>query len=207
MRALISSVDLLNRRSGEFEPANLFQGIEETNLEDVQRDWVPVLLARHSTASSGTEGEHANVQDAHWDWRGLVSKRAGQLAYESFSVECGGTTQGLMLTKATAFSRLKSQSGLDLVYVEYIATAPMNRQGFTKTPVYKGVGRILLVAAISLSQDLGFKGRIGLHALPQSASWYRDVCGMTDLGPDTAIPPGVMHYFEMTEAQAQSFLS
>jgi hypothetical protein len=71
-----------------------------------------------------------------------------------------------------------------------------------KEPLYKGVGHLLLAAAINLSFNEEFSGRVGLHALPQAESWYRDVCKMTDLGPDGT----KMRYFEMTEAQARAFL-
>jgi hypothetical protein len=72
----------------------------------------------------------------------------------------------------------------------------------TEVPRFKGIGRILLGAAISLSFHEEFAGRIGLHALPQAEDWYRHVCGMTDLGVDGK----KMRYFEMTEAQAKAFL-
>ncbi|MNR44822.1 hypothetical protein D3C85_1636060 [compost metagenome] len=61
---------------------------------------------------------------------------------------------------------------------------------------------MLLATAISLSFGEEFAGRIGLHALPQAESWYRDVCGMTDLGVDGT----GMTYFEMTEPQARAFI-
>src|SRR5258706_1341 len=83
------------------------------------------------------------------------------------------------------------------------ATALWNRFRLVPEPQFKGIGRLLLAAAISLSVSEEFAGRIGLHALPQAESWYRDVCGMTDLGIDGT----GMRYFEMTEAQAQTFVS
>lgn len=89
-------------------------------------------------------------------------------------------------------------------YIELLATAPWNRPKFVSTPRYKGVGRILLGTAISLSVELGFKGRIGLHSLPQSERWYRNEAGFTDGGYDSA---KTMQYFEMTGAQAAAFIS
>ncbi len=135
----------------------------------------------------------------------MAQKRSGHLAYDSFAVECAGTTQGLMFIKTTAFARHVDQNGLELISADRLATAPWNRHGFTQTPTYKGVGRVLLVAAVSMSVDLGFKGRLGLHSLPQSESWYRTTCGMTDLGVDPNMSP--LHYFEMTEAQANAFIT
>lgn len=61
---------------------------------------------------------------------------------------------------------------------------------------------MLLTAAIALSYEEGFKGRIGLHSLPQADAFYRRI-GMTDLGPDPACQN--LRYFEMTVEQARAF--
>lgn len=61
-----------------------------------------------------------------------------------------------------------------------------------------------MVAAIAFSEQEGFKGRIGLHSLPQAENFYRDRCGMIDLGPDATYQN--LRYFEMTPDQAKAFL-
>src|SRR4029077_17093712 len=120
---------------------------------------------------------------------------------DTFAVECAGETQGLMLVDV-GFARLPVQHGLELVYVELLATAPWNRLKLHPGARYKGVGRVLIGTAISLSVELGFNGRIGLHSLPQSEPYYRSV-GFTDLGYDL---PKKINYFEMTEADAAAFV-
>lgn len=70
----------------------------------------------------------------------------------------------------------------------------------------RGVGSILIAAAIQLSMEEGNHGRIGLHSLPQADTFYGRVCAMTDLGPDASYPGYHLRYFEMTEGQARSFL-
>jgi hypothetical protein len=72
------------------------------------------------------------------------------------------------------------------------------------TPRYGLVGRVLIATAVQLSLAEGFRGRIGLHALPQADSFYAMKCGMTDLGKD-ANKQG-LRYFEMTPVQAAAFL-
>jgi hypothetical protein len=67
------------------------------------------------------------------------------------------------------------------------------------------VGSVLLAAAIQLSIDEEFLGRLGLHSLPQADDWYRK-CRMTDLGPDPSEKQN-LRYFEMTPEQAQAFLN
>jgi hypothetical protein len=109
-----------------------------------------------------------------------------------------------MLVDTTRFARSDRQKGRELVYVDLLATAPWNRPRLVPEARYKGVGRILIATAISLSYELEFNGRLGLHSLPQSESWYRDVAGFSDMGYDA---PKRMRYFEVTEAQAAAFLS
>ena len=62
---------------------------------------------------------------------------------------------------------------------------------------------ILIRAAIALSEDLEFYGRIGLHSLPQANGFYANTCGMTDLGADPDYEG--LRYFEMTPEQARAF--
>ena len=59
-------------------------------------------------------------------------------------------------------------------------------------------------AAIELSKELGFKGRIGLHSLPQANGFYANICGMTDLGADAKYND--LRYFEMMSEQADAFI-
>jgi len=57
-------------------------------------------------------------------------------------------------------------------------------------------------AARADSEDEGFKGRLGLHSLPQADNFYRKI-GMTDLGQDASYQN--LRYFEMTSEQARAF--
>jgi hypothetical protein len=205
MKELIAEVELLNRVSGEYEQAYLHRGIDDKNFDDFEQRWRPLFDERRLQLLPPGDSESAALQDAHWDWRRVIKPRENRLDYESFSLECAEQTQGLMLVCTTAFGRCANHAGREIVYVDRIATAPWNRQGFSTGPIYRGVGSILLAAAISLSDDLGFGGRLGLHSLPQSERWYKSVCSMTDLGVDA--DSYNLRYFEMTEAQAKSFIS
>ena len=72
---------------------------------------------------------------------------------------------------------------LDEVYVEYLASAPWNRR-LLEDPLYLvGVGRALLLLARQRSVELGYGGRVGLHALPGAEAFYRRY-DMPDYGPD-----------------------
>jgi hypothetical protein len=101
----------------------------------------------------------------------------------------------------TRSSRIAGQATKPLVYVDYLETAPWNRPSPFPGPMVAGVGSVLIAAAINRSIDEEFEGRIGLHSLPQSEEFYRDKCGMTDLGPDDSYQR--LRYFEATSEQAE----
>ena len=205
MSTLLGTFDVLNRTTGKFESANLFRPIGQPHARDFETHWRPAFRQRLARMAPGETYESAQLQDAHWEWPRKSEVVRDRLDFDSFAVVIGGITQGLAIVNLTARSRLPSQTGQHLVYVELVATAPWNRHGFAAVPVYKGIGRLLVAAVISLSVDQEFDGRYGLHAIPQSVDWYRSVCGMTELGPDPAHPG--MIYFEATAAQARAFIS
>tara|TARA_E500000318_G_scaffold111388_1_gene129807 strand:- start:3170 stop:3802 length:633 start_codon:yes stop_codon:yes gene_type:complete len=201
---------LWDRVIGAEVEATLWQSIAERHVQDFREKWKPIFcehlqaLKARGLTSAADVGEY-NLQDAHWKWAEKVADRKDSLSSTSFAVEVEGVAQGLMLAKMgpTVRAREPSQRGQYLVEVELLATAPWNRYGISPNPKIKGIGRLLLAAAVSLSVAEEFGGRIGLHALPQAESWYRDVCKMTDLGMDGS----KMRYFEMTETQAREFLA
>lgn len=190
MKQHFGRVKLLNRTTGEFEPADVFQELDNKNYNDFVQQWKP-LFPRPAP-------------DSHWDWVAKAKRAALKMDSETFALECDGDTQGLMLVHLASFALLQSQKGRDLVYVELLATAPWNRRTHSQGARYKGVGRVLIGTAIHLSIDQGLKGRIGLHSLPGSESWYRDEACFTDWGYDTSKK---MRYFEMTEAQAKAYIT
>jgi hypothetical protein len=200
MKEHLGDRDLWNRLTGSFEQASIFHGLNDKNFRDFETVWKPELERRAKEFATWGERAEGNVQDVHWDW---VGKAQNEAVFESYAIECDDMTQALMLV-ATAphFGRLESQRGLDLSYIELLASAPWNRPKFSETPKYKGGGRILLATAISLSIELELKGRIGLHSLPESESWY-DEQGMKRCGFDA---DKKMQYFEMTEEDAEKYL-
>ena len=135
-----------------------------------------------------------------------MTEYSHQLSYQSFPIECGGQTQGMMIVNTIKRCRLRSQANKHLVYVEYLETAPWNRTPNPSAASFKGIGTVMMAAAIQLSMDEGNQGRIGLHSLPQADTFYGDRCGMTDLGLDPAYPKFPLRYFEMTEIQAANLL-
>lgn len=204
MTVEVSTIYLLDVASGEGVEAELRDAIEEAQLADWQTAWQPALIAVLAELYKQGVPMAQWPQNWHWDWRQKTAQVQGLLAFKGFSVICADVTQGLMRVDLTKAARLSNQTGRPLVYVDYLEAAPWNRPEITKTPRYRGVGMALITAAVELSVQEGFKGRIGLHSLPQADVFYRDKCGMADLGPDSACQG--LRYFELTPDTARAFL-
>ena len=202
--AEVSCIYLLDGATGDVVEAELRDAIEEANLVDWQTQWQPALIAVLRTLHDKGVPMVNWPESWHWDWRRKTAGVQGLLAYRGFSIVAQGITQGLAQIDLTRFAREPSQAGKPLVYLDYLETAPWNRPDLGHAPRLRGVGTALLSAAAALSQEEGFKGRIGLHSLPQADDFYRVKCGMVDLGPDNACQG--LRYFEMTAEQADAFL-
>ncbi|MEQ5840139.1 GNAT family N-acetyltransferase [Paraburkholderia acidicola] len=190
---------LFNRQTSEMVEASL---VEDADLGvGVRADLAWSSMRSVSVANSPVTG--SVPQHDHWEWGKKMEYVQGLLSYTTFSVECNGDVQGLMMVKtADEFASLPTKPGLPLVYIAYLQTAPWNWGPAATQPKYRGVGSALLLAAINMSLDLEFHGRIGLHSLAQSESWYLKQ-GMTKLG-DSAKKNGLT-YFEMAEQSARQF--
>ncbi len=193
---------LLDKRTGKLLPAELVETINEGHLASVEKEWMPILLRRLRELVGQKEPLPEN---RHWVWREKVARIQGLLAFRTFAVVCEGQTQGLMQVNTAVTCRLPGQVGKELAYVDYVESAPWNRASIVQQPRFGGVGTTLIRAAIEVSLEEGFHGRIGLHSLPQSEAFYAQVCEMTDLGVDGTYEN--LRYFEMTPAQATSFSS
>lgn len=194
----ISSVYLREVATGKMVEAELFDEVSDAHLEMWEKTWKPIMKAHCVERVLSDKPE-----DSHWDWRRKSTAWRPLLGFHSFAITCHDELQGLMLVSDIRSARLASQFGKPLVYVEFISTAPWNRSEVQKPLRYRGVGGIFIDAAIQLSLDSGFCGRIGLHSLPQAIDFYKKGCGMSELGIDYAHEK--LMYFEMTEQQAESF--
>lgn len=142
----------------------------------------------------------------YWDWRKEVAVLQGMLANPGFSIVCDGLTQGMMIVDTVKHrGRIDDQRGQHLVCVEFVENAPWNQAELFDPPRCRGIGSILIRAAVALSRELEFHGRIGLHSLPPANGFYANTCGMTDLGVDPDHED--LRYFEMTPDQARAFIA
>ena len=200
------------RATGEPLEATLHDELELKHLFDAEVEWAPARIRLLQAFFEQGIRREDWPQSLHWDWankavhlRGVIGNALS--SERLMGIECGGQWQGLMLGECTRHRTRTASQPKELVYVDFIESAPWNWELplIGQEPRYRGVGPQLMELATRWSEQLGFKGRLALHSLPQAESFYRGRCRMTDLGPD----PGYknMRYFEMTETQAKRFLS
>jgi hypothetical protein len=141
----------------------------------------------------------------HWNWQRKVAATENLLACPTFAVECEGQVQGMMLINTDEYrARIGDEAGKSLVYIYFVSTAPWNLGHRGEQKRFHGVGQILLRAAILQSIELGHKGRIGLHSLPQSEAFYEKY-GFMNFGPDP-LKDG-LKYYELGPAAAAKFVA
>jgi hypothetical protein len=206
MTITVSPVYLFNAVTKEADSAELWDGITEKQLGDWEGEWLPELFKSvQKLHRAGVERRHW-PQSRHWNWRKKTEALQGMLAQPGFSIVCNGMTQGMMiLDTVMKRCRIEQQKGKEIVYVDFVENAPWNRPDLHDPALYRGVGSVMINAAIAQSKELEFKGRIGLHSLPQANSFYANTCGMSDLGMDANYQN--LRYFEMTSEQAEAFIA
>jgi GNAT superfamily N-acetyltransferase len=198
----VREVALEDRHAGKFVPATLIERIDVAYARRADDLWL-TFLATELARAKAAGVELAPPQHSNWRWEWMLSIVGNLLSFPSFAIEVGGEPQGLMLLKTDGvFARLPDQSDKPLVEVQYLSAAPWNLGMILARPRFRGVGTILMRAAIETSVDLEFKGRIALRALPQAEGFY-DRLGMTCLGRD--IDKENLKYYEMTPEQALAF--
>ena len=202
----ISPVWLYDPATKSSVQAELWDAITDKNLGDWEVEWLPELQARLKTLHGKGVERSKWPQSRHWDWRKKMRSIEGLLANQCFSIVCDNMTQAMMITDLTHRSQLEPKQGSHLVYIEYLETAPWNRKEIQSQDArFSGCGSIMLRAAIELSKEEGFQGRVGLHSLPQANNFYANHVGMTDLGIDKDYQN--LRYFELTPDQAEAYLT
>ena len=200
----VTPVFLVEASSGEPIEAELRDAIEEQQLLDWQFQWQPALIEYLKRLVAAGVPKSQWPQSWHWDWQAKQDKIEGLLGHRAYCFACKKVTQAMMqLDVASKRARIDSQKSKHLVYIDYLEVAPWNWvEPYADPPRYRGAGAILLRAAIETSREEGFKGRIGLHSLPQAVRFYEH-CGMENVGPDPDRQN--LPYFEMTPEQAETF--
>jgi hypothetical protein len=178
--------------------AEVYRDYPAAELDGIEARWAK---AREEAATSGLAAGLAPLEHAHWDWRNKAdSVEAAQ--HMLVAVECDGEAQGIMAVLRTPRPARLGEG--QVVYVDYLESAPWNLKGFAASPRFIGLGTVLIAEAIRLSLELGLGGGVGLHSLPQAEAFYTR-CRMARVGPDPYYYD--LTYFEYTGQQATNWLA
>jgi hypothetical protein len=166
---------------GQSVQAQLYP-MQQRHVEDFEEFWRSIL-------------RELGQDDEFWSWAMKKRLSLSDDRFETYALEFEGLTQGLLWIE-TQWHRSWRNSNHRVVYVEALASAPWNRSRVENPPYLYGVGTALLLIARQRSVALGYKGRVGLHALPSSEGFYEHR-NMIDCGQDSDRED--LRYFEYGE--------
>jgi hypothetical protein len=202
-------VEIKDNSTGELVQAHLFDAITVEHFTETHEEWRPIVRAAASKLAASTTAANIDIPGHfHWDWR----RKEGQLnllAIHFYGIEHLGKLQGMMKLESVGHvCRLPAQQGKPLIYIDYFEVAPWNVKQIMaplgKPTKYSSVGTRLFEAAVRLSIEEGFKGRVALHSLSASERFYLEVCKMTPVGRDSGKQN--LLWCEFTPEQAQNFI-
>jgi hypothetical protein len=210
---ILESFDIHSPQHGKTFKIDLAEGLDRLHLDFMEAHWAPAMKRQHDLALlqffqlrepdrtqekweeiSGKFG----VQDHHWKWRTKCSIAPGTKR-RVFSLLNSGEVEAAMMLLFGENSH--DQPAQPIVYIDFVAVAPWNRKAFQDPQRFHGLGTVMLGAAVEVSRTLGHDGRCGLHSLPQSEGFYRQI-GMRDFGLDASKG---MRYFEFDASGASTF--
>jgi len=203
--AIRTPIELSDGRTHRAVQAELVEGIRIGDAIDADRSWRKAMDDLLDTAHELGVPFDLYPEHTHWSWE--VKTRSPGLASEFFGIQFEGEWQALMEITCGRQAVIDENPHATLVYVDYISTAPWNEIRFLALmglqARFRGCGIGLMSAAVKRSFNLRYNGRIGLHSLSGAASFYRDKCGMADLGIDSNYEN--LRYFEMSGIRASDF--
>lgn len=139
-------------------------------------------------------------EDDHWVWVNK-SLHCASDQYRWFYLYCEGRPQGVCLIFQPKESSLIRG---DIFYIEFIAVAPWNRSNMHRERQYKGVGSILIRAALKYAVEvLGLTPGFSLLSLPQAETYYEGISMVHIESKDTP----TMKHFELPTMEANQLLA
>jgi hypothetical protein len=203
-------VHIIDNTTGKPVEAELFDEVTVEHFIETQQEWRPIVLK--AARQLAARGSHQLIpQHFHWDWTAKAPELK-VLANAFYGLRYDNKLQGLMKLETVGqfcTCRLPEQAGKALVYVDYVEVAPWNLKALMgalcEKPRYNVIGSRLIEAAVLRSIEEDCKGRIGLHSLPMTESFYIKACGMTPVGRDPAKQN--LLWLEYTPEQAEKFLT
>lgn len=219
----VQKATLKDNRTGELVEAELHDALSLGDIYDAEAEWASVRVRVRQKLKEAKLPATAIPQSTHWDWSKKIDKidehRLSPLGdARLIGIRHADQWQGLIWVESLDIRGVEHRTKLgntnrNLAYIPWLETAPWNWDippgpppdgGSIQQRRFRGLGILLMTYAVIWSDQQGFKGRVGLHSLPQSERFYRVNCGMTDLGPDPTYQR--LRYFELDEKQARTFL-
>lgn len=218
MAMILASYDVLSPELGRSVKIDVVEGLDAVHLDHIEQAWAPLMKQQRNKAvlefftqlpaAEQTKEAFAallgrfGIPDFHWNWRRKCSIAPGT-ERQAYGIVNGDQVEAAMMLANGHQTRLGTL-GEPLIYVDFLATAPWNRNAIQRPERFRGLGTMLLGAAVEISRSKGMDGRCGLHALPSAEGFYHRA-GMQDLGADPTYMN--LHYFEMDAALARAFLA
>jgi hypothetical protein len=211
---VLESFDVDSPQHGKAFKIDLAEGLDTLHLDFMEAQWAPAMKRQYDLAilqffqlppADRTQEKWHEVlgklavQDHHWEWRTKCSIAPGTNR-RVFSLLNSDEVEAAMMVLSGERSR--DPPPRPMVYVDFVAVAPWNRKPFQDPQRFRGLGTVMLGAAVELSRKLGHDGRCGLHSLPQSEGFYRQI-GMRDFGLDAS--KSSLRYFEFDASGASAF--
>jgi hypothetical protein len=180
-------------------PAQIVDDISLKECSEQYKQWHPFFRGREN--------------DAQWEWLGMwggresLHRRTGELDF--LAIIADNKYQGMMLSGPSMEANLAP--GKRLLYISNVAAAPWNRRNFKSKPNHnprplKDVGKALIGYAITLSQNYGHGGRLGLHSRRTSVNFFVRGCCMSYLGQHVKEPSKHYPWCELSDAGVQFLL-
>lgn len=136
--------------------ANLFAGYPKKFLEIDFQNWKNLTPQYQAT-------EKRPAQHKNWPWDTYACYATINGKSDCFYwIEYNNEIQGIMLAFKTS----------DIFSIKFLSTAPWNYFCDKSRGCYRGVGKVLVAAAVAESFDVGCCGRVLLNSLPQSTEFY-----------------------------------
>ena len=163
---------ILRTASGGPLQAQIVSGIPSSGREQILRLWRPFIQA-------------CKEDDAGWAWRWILEPTDGMI---ELALLTEGRIEGVMKVRLTSICREFENLGAPCCLIEYAAVAPWNRPADTVawTATGKAVheecgneratpcGRLLFAAAMRLSRERGYEGRLGWFSERGAEARYRE---------------------------------
>jgi hypothetical protein len=179
-----TTVWIYDNREQRYVEARL-ETLSDAHIDQANRTWVPEFHRRRQLRVSDQDF-------LVWDWPSKEKYLLAKNTIRDYVVSRDDRLEGIIILQEPEPSRLEPFA--KVLYVRYVATAPWNRPCGSTSGQHRFVGTVLLNQGIRESVMLECEGRLGLHSLSNSDTYYRKL-GFRELGPD----PGNrgLTYFEL----------